>query len=448
MLNRKAYARAMALIRQGKIDNSSSWSFSTEDGNAILGDPPDWDAYALFFLLREPGADPESKAAYKYPYGKGGKVYRSALVAIRQRAGQQDESAIYEAAGKLLAVVDGKVEGRMGFVAEMPQGANVPAEFQVFPAGVVEIQGEKPFTVDQAAIDAVIRKFEERGIDMVIDFEHQTEGGEWSSPDGTAPAAGWIKRLVNRGEAGLWAVAEWTDRARQYLANREYRYFSPVFLVSKGDHRRLVELLRVALTNAPLLNWIRPIAAAQKTTAPTGAKEAWMDRLKALLKALGLAEDASAEQAISEIAKLKTPPAPVIAKGVVEALGLAESATESEIVATIHAIKQRPDLTAEVAGLKKRLAERDRDDLVAKAIKDGKITPAQKEWAEGYALVDPEGFRLFTAKAPQVVPTDRVEIAPDKAKDGPVLDETQRAVNKQFGIDDAVFAKHNPRDAG
>jgi len=442
MLHKAAYSHAWALIRQGRIDKSSAWSFSAEDGNALLGDPPDWDRYGLFFLLRLYSEDFETKEAYKYPYGKGGKLYRSALAAIRQRAAQQDEREIFEAAGRLLEGIDGKTEARQGFVAEMPQAGAVPSEFQVFPAGTVELQGDEPVIVDREAIADVIRKFDARGVDMVIDFEHQTEGGEWSSPDGTAPAAGWIKRLLDRGEQGLWAVVEWTERARQYLANREYRYFSPVFLTSKKD-RRLVELLRVALTNAPRLNWIRPITA--KKPAPGGEKEEDVDKLKELLKALGLAEDAGVEQAIAAIAKLKEAPKPVVAKGVASALGLAETATESEIVATIHAIKQRPDLTAEVAALKTRLAERDRDELVAAALKEGKIAPAQKEWAEKYALADPQGFALFLAKAPVVVPVARIAV-PENGPDGSVLDETQKQINKQLQISDEVWGKHNKKE--
>jgi len=52
---------------------------------------------------------------------------------------------------------------------------------------------------------------------MVIDYEHQT------LKDIQAPAAGWIKQLTWKGEAGLWAVVDWTQQAACYLANKEYR---------------------------------------------------------------------------------------------------------------------------------------------------------------------------------------------------------------------------------
>ena len=106
MLNQKAYKRALELIRQGKADHASGWSFGATDGDGILGPNKDWGEYAHWFLMTVPGANPETKEAFKYPFGKSGKVYRSGLVAIRQRAGQQNETEIFEAAGRLLEELD------------------------------------------------------------------------------------------------------------------------------------------------------------------------------------------------------------------------------------------------------------------------------------------------------------------------------------------------------
>lgn len=140
-----------------------------------------------------------------------------------------------------------------------------PNEFQVFPYGEIQIEGGPPFVVDDAIMDRIVERFSARGLDMVVDYEHQTEANV------EAPAAGWIKRLVNRGTAGLWAVVEWTARAREYLANREYRYFSPVFMLSPKNG--LVELLRVGLTNAPRLNGISPIVAKWVVDEPGPDRE-------------------------------------------------------------------------------------------------------------------------------------------------------------------------------
>lgn len=360
---------------------------------------------------------------------------------------------------------------RLGFVAQF-SGQDVPAEFQVFPYGRVEIEGSEPFLVDGEAMNAVVTQFNARGLDMVIDYEHQTEGGDYASPDGQAPAAGWIKALENRGPDGLWARVEWTEKARQYLTNREYRYFSPVFLVSKSG-RRLIELLRVALTNAPRLNWIRPIVAKQHNpkgetmeflkkiakslglpetaseaeviAALTKTQSAAPELLKLSATSAGLAETATSEEVIAAIKKLKQPVEVIACKDVLDAIGLAATATKSEVVASIHALKQRPgaDVLREIAALKAKLAARDRDELVASAIAAGKITPAQKEWAEKYALGDPEGFKLFIAKAPQVVPVGGLPL-PTSTGGAKGIEEAQLEINKMMGISDEVWKKHNP----
>jgi|TARA_R110002020_G_scaffold193935_2_gene394550 hypothetical protein len=110
-LNSKGYDNASSLIEDDKIDKNSDWSFSSEDGNALLGeDGDDWENYAKWFLLVNEDANEDTKDRYKFPFGKEGKVYRSGLTAIRQRAGQFGYDDVFEAAGKLIDKIDGKEE--------------------------------------------------------------------------------------------------------------------------------------------------------------------------------------------------------------------------------------------------------------------------------------------------------------------------------------------------
>lgn len=347
----------------------------------------------------------------------------------------------------------------LGFVAQLPEGLNVPGEFQVFPYGRVEIEGDESFEVDSAAMDRVVERFTERGLDMVIDYEHQTEEGR------EAPAAGWIKRLENRGEEGLWAVVEWTGRAREYLAGKEYRYFSPVFLITSAE-RTLSELLRVALTNAPRLNGIRPIVAGKPAhhtrcgaadaagahqvqfTSQDLIRRERMEFLQLMARQVGLSDSATADEIVGAVKKLQEVEI-VACREVLDALGAPPEAGKSEVVATVHALRQSrmegPDLRMEVAALKRRLAERERDDLVSAALQEGKITPAQREWAEKYASTDPDGFRLFVAKAPQVVPVDQLSGSRKPDTRNPIPDETQLHINKLLGIGEETWKKHNPQ---
>jgi phage I-like protein len=348
----------------------------------------------------------------------------------------------------------------------------VPNEIQVIPAGH-HTTPKGDFLCDEESAALVLNAFAGRQNDMVVDYEHQTlEGCE-------APAAGWIKSvkgLVNKGSEGIWAVGvEWTDRAKQYIANREYRYLSPVFLVRKTD-RRVTELVNVALTNQPNIDGMVPlINKATQHLQTQCEEEETMKKLFALLglsetateadaitavnkllqsgvlvnkvlTILGLAADATEDATTAAIASLKDQAAIMANKDVLTALGLKDGATASEATATILAMKQGDTQTAqlalEVKALKDQLAKKDAGDLVAMAMKDGKIAPAQKDWAEGYAARDPEGFKVFVAKAPVVVPLG-TKVTGDG--DSPErVEETQLQVNKMLGIEDETYKKHNP----
>lgn len=105
--NRNAHAR----IRAGDVDASSDWSFSAEDGNRLLGDNgDDWQNYGKWHMGVDSMQSDDTKAHYKYPFGKGGKVYRSALAAIRQRAAQQNDDAIFAAAGECMNLMDSMMD--------------------------------------------------------------------------------------------------------------------------------------------------------------------------------------------------------------------------------------------------------------------------------------------------------------------------------------------------
>lgn len=108
-LNSDSLGHAKALIDAGKVDKGDAWSFTPDDGNAMLGAKgDDWENYESWHLGEDPSAAEDTKARYRYPFGKDGNVYRAAVVAIRQRSAQQGDTAIFDAAGDLLDQIDGK----------------------------------------------------------------------------------------------------------------------------------------------------------------------------------------------------------------------------------------------------------------------------------------------------------------------------------------------------
>lgn len=105
-------SHARSLIGAGKYDNTSGWSFSAEDGDKLLGKGGnDWSTYGSFHLGEDADEAKDTKAHWKYPFGKDGKVYGAALRAIRSRASQQGAKAIFDEAGKLLDEIKTKEGG-------------------------------------------------------------------------------------------------------------------------------------------------------------------------------------------------------------------------------------------------------------------------------------------------------------------------------------------------
>jgi HK97 family phage prohead protease len=84
-LSSKGEAAAVARIAAGDVDKTSAWTAGLATASG------DW-------CLDTGG---------KYPFGKDGKVFRSSLIAIRSRAAQQNDSAIFDAAGRMLDGIDG-----------------------------------------------------------------------------------------------------------------------------------------------------------------------------------------------------------------------------------------------------------------------------------------------------------------------------------------------------
>ena len=124
-------------------------------------------------------------------------------------------------------------------------------EYVVIPDGHVQSKSGD-FDFDPAQAESVIGEFREQGVDLPVDYEHQTVGEEFSSPDGKAPAAGWIKSLRYVAGRGLMALIRWTDQAAEFIRSGAYRYMSPVLLVDKTT-RNVQALHSVGLTNVPAI---------------------------------------------------------------------------------------------------------------------------------------------------------------------------------------------------
>ena len=109
-LNSKGYDNAVSLIKEGKYNTDEEWDFTAEDGDKILGDD-NWEQYERWFLAYDDEASEDTKGRYGYPFGKNNEVYRKALIATRQYAGRFNLESIFEAAGRLLEMIDNQEAG-------------------------------------------------------------------------------------------------------------------------------------------------------------------------------------------------------------------------------------------------------------------------------------------------------------------------------------------------
>ena len=303
--------------------------------------------------------------------------------------------------------------------------SGVPEVIRVLPKGhVSSTKGD--FEVDDRDIAGIIRQFKARRLDLVIDYEHQTLS------DVQAPAAGWIKDLYP-GEDALMARVEWTQKGREYIANKEYRYLSPVVLVKKADQHAAV-FHSAALTNTPAITGM--FAIINSDVLSIEEEEEPRMELSALIELLGLEEGTTEEDVLKRIKELvqqdgqegrdgqdgKGDPAKdgtqlVANKTVLDLLGLPATARTEDVTARIMAFKAGdPALQQRVEELEKQAASQKAQELVGLAMKDGKLSPAQKEWAVAYALSDPKGFAAFVEKAPVVVPMGKTAFAADERK--------------------------------
>jgi phage I-like protein len=353
------------------------------------------------------------------------------------------------------------------FALNVELSAAAPEWVQLIPAGphIVGRDGRE-WKFDLNDLAHVLNNFDFGGVDIPIDYEHSTE---LKGPNGEeAPAAGWIKELEDR-DGSLWGRVEWTERARNQIGGREYRFLSPVFSFTKTD-RAIRVLDSAGLTNKPNLR----LTALNRRAA--NMEDDTMK--KALCRLLGLDPETATEQQIQDaVAKLKGDLATAanrgLPTGLLSALGLGDDADEAMAIAKakdmaagdgraansaqgdvvdLSRYVPRADYdlalnratTAEAAIKDRDAAELDGkiEAAVNRAIKDGKIAPASREFYVASCRTEGglEQFQKFAESAPQVIADPQLPENPDD--NGKALNTQQAAIAAQFGNTAEDLAKY------
>ena len=216
------------------------------------------------------------------------------------------------------------------------------------------------FIVDEESATQAVDAFNAHGTDLPIDYEHQTLGGSYAAPNGQAPAAGWITKLVVTPDVGLLGEISWTTEAQDMIASRQYRYLSPVAIIRKKD-RKLVAIHSAALTNKPAIIGMKPIVNRHETHQQDHENEP----LNCLRTELDLPSEASEQTVLTAAA-------------------------------------------GRLADLTREAKARQVDQRIDDALRRGRLTPAQRNWAAQLICRAEDLFDLWLNTAPVVVPTGKM----------------------------------------
>jgi phage I-like protein len=251
--------------------------------------------------------------------------------------------------------------------------AGAPDWVQLMPPGpVLKGQDGRAWRLDDP--DRVVSAFKATGIDLLVDYEHQ-EDDPARRGNGPVPAAGWIKELRFEPGRGLFGRVEWTATARQLIAGREYRFLSPVFNYDRTG--RILRLHGASLVHRPNLT-LTALARQETATMPDTPTDTPLARIAA---ALGL-------------------PATADEGAILTALNARQDATPDPArYVPVEAVRE---MLAERALNRSVVAETEATARVERAIVEGFMPPALRNWGLALCRQDPASFDGFLAGATPV----------------------------------------------
>lgn len=119
-----------------------------------------------------------------------------------------------------------------------------------------------------------------QGDEILADIDHQSckPGVERDTR-----AAGWLSKFIVDPIKGLFAKLKLTKKGRELIESREYRYFSPTFMLDENGSP--TDLHSVSLTNLPAFKgYIKPILNSEPNTKEIIDMEITKDDLIQLIK--------------------------------------------------------------------------------------------------------------------------------------------------------------------
>jgi phage I-like protein len=321
------------------------------------------------------------------------------------------------------------------------QSGEVPEWIQLLPTGTVQTNdGRGPYSVPDAARLAS-ESLAAAGGRLAVDENHATD---LAAPKGEpAPARGWIVSLQARAD-GIWGKVDWTAAGRALVADKAYRFISPVIRhLADGT---VTGILRASLVNAPNL---RGMAALHQ--------EKTMDLLAKLREALGLKADADEAAALAAIGTLKSTVSThaVTIAGLAKAAGLKEDAEATALLVAVTGLadtqkgKLAPEIvalqaelvavTGELKTLKEAGARGRAEAFVDGAIRDGRVgvKPLREHYVARHMIdaASAAAVEKEIAALPKLSGGAIIDAVPPADRDGKVaLNAEQQTAARLLGI--------------
>lgn len=298
---------------------------------------------------------------------------------------------------------------------------SVTNEAHLLPPGPFRAVDGRPYGADwqmDAVVAArVIQRQSLKKTDTLVDYEHQSLRSEANGQP--VPAAGWFKELEWREGRGLYAAnINWTEQATRMIAAREYRYISAVFTYAPSSGE-VLEIISVALTNTPALDGLDALAdLARKHSVFSTEEEADM------------ADEKQVAALTSERDGLKTQVTSLTAERDGLKTQLATLTAERDAQKTKLDALEKEKADAALASEKAKHAE-----LLTAALNDGRLTPAQKAWAEKQSLAD------LTEYLEATNPLAVLKKQTDGKDGGNGLTQEELEMCKRMGVTPEDFAK-------
>lgn len=241
---------------------------------------------------------------------------------------------------------------------------------------------------------------------LPFDVEHATETRE-----GNTEAVGWIVELQNR-SGEIWGRVEWNAEGSELIEGKKYGFYSPAFDYSPVDGR-VVAMSSAGLTNKPNLY----------VPALNNQEDHTVKLPLILTQLLGLAEDATAEQAVTAINAMQ-------AQHQI-ALNAQQDPTKFVPAATHQlALNRTLELETTLAAIEQSKV----DALVDAAITEGKVAPADKAMYLGLCSTE-AGRQQFTAwcsRAPVIA--DASQVSTTTQQQGATLSKDELALCRAMGV--------------